>query len=57
MLPRATGISNVSRSALARSRAGGGPARILLVEDDAEVAQVTMELLQDIGLQVIRARD
>jgi len=33
------------------------PARILLVEDDLEVAQATTELLQDIGLQVIWARD
>jgi DNA-binding NtrC family response regulator len=33
------------------------PARLLLVEDDVEVAQATTELLQDIGLQVVWARD
>ena len=33
------------------------PARLLLVEDDVEVARATMELLEDIGLQVIWARD
>src|SRR6516164_7857502 len=33
------------------------PARVLLVEDDVEVARATMELLEYIGLQVIWARD
>jgi CheY-like chemotaxis protein len=33
------------------------PARLLLVEDNVEVARATTELLQDIGLQVIWARD
>jgi DNA-binding NtrC family response regulator len=33
------------------------PARLLLVEDDVEVAQATTELLRDIGLRVIWARD
>jgi len=33
------------------------PARILFVEDDAEVAQATAELLQDIGYQPVEAGD
>jgi signal transduction histidine kinase/CheY-like chemotaxis protein len=57
-LPRAT-------AALAAAPAAAGPvpardvasARILLVEDDAEVAQATAELLQDIGYQTVAAHD
>jgi len=33
------------------------PARILLVEDDDEVAEATAELLRDIGFQAVRVRD
>jgi signal transduction histidine kinase/ActR/RegA family two-component response regulator len=58
LLPRATAIM-----AAAPALAGNDPApdaasaRILFVEDDAEVAQATAELLQDIGYQPIAAQD
>jgi signal transduction histidine kinase/CheY-like chemotaxis protein len=35
----------------------GASAGILVVEDDAEVAQVTMEVLREIGYQAVEARD
>jgi signal transduction histidine kinase/CheY-like chemotaxis protein len=58
LLPRAT-----ATMAAAQALAGADPApdaasaRILFVEDDAEVAQATAELLQDIGYQPIAAQD
>ncbi len=57
LLPRATGIANVSRSAVPDPASAAAPGRILLVEDDAEVAEVTVELLRNIGLEAIRAHD
>jgi signal transduction histidine kinase/CheY-like chemotaxis protein/integral membrane sensor domain MASE1 len=56
-LPRATETSIAPRSAARDSAKAAVPARLLLVEDDVEVAQATVELLQDIGLQVIWAPD
>jgi signal transduction histidine kinase/CheY-like chemotaxis protein len=57
-LPRATATPG-----MAQPPAGPDPApepssaRILFVEDDAEVAQSTAELLQDIGYRPVEARD
>src|SRR5262249_34724007 len=56
-LPRAAKTPIVLPSAAHDAAQPTAPARILLVEDDAEVAQATMELLQDIGLQVTWVRD
>jgi signal transduction histidine kinase/ActR/RegA family two-component response regulator/sensor domain CHASE-containing protein len=56
-LPRATETPVAPPSAPQDSVKSAVPARLLLVEDDVEVAQATTELLQDIGLQVIWARD
>jgi two-component system NtrC family sensor kinase len=56
-LPRATETPVAPPSAPHDSVKSAVPARLLLVEDDVEVAQATTELLQDIGLQVIWARD
>jgi PleD family two-component response regulator len=43
---------NVTTSAPLRAAAG-----ILVVEDDAEVARVTMEVLREIGCRPVEARD
>jgi signal transduction histidine kinase/CheY-like chemotaxis protein len=55
-LPRA-----VEEPAAAASRVTAAPltlsGRILVVEDDAEVARVTIEVLQDIGYQAVEAKD
>jgi two-component system NtrC family sensor kinase len=56
-LPRAAETSIAPPAAPQDSVKSAVPARLLLVEDDVEVAQVITELLQDIGLQVIWARD
>ena len=56
-LPRATETPVAPASAPEDSVKSAVPARLLLVEDDVEVAQATTELLQDIGLEVIWARD
>jgi signal transduction histidine kinase/CheY-like chemotaxis protein/sensor domain CHASE-containing protein len=56
-LPRATKTSIAPPSTVHDSVKAAVPARLLLVEDDVEVAQATTELLQEIGLQVIWARD
>ena len=56
-LPRAPETSVAPPAAPQDSVKWAVPAHLLLVEDDAEVAQATKELLQDIGLQVIWARD
>ena len=55
-LPRATKHFSALRSA-AHHAERAPPLRILLVEDDDEVAEATAELLGDIGLQVVRAGD
>ena len=56
-LPRATHISTNPRSAASEAAPATARARILLVEDDDEVAGATTELLGDIGFQVVRVRD
>lgn len=56
-LPRATNISTEPRSAASDAVPMPGPAYVLLVEDDDEVAGATAELLQDIGFQAVRVRD
>jgi two-component system, NtrC family, sensor kinase len=54
-LPRAAGHA-FAPSAIARENSSAAPpARILLVEDDVEVSQVTTELLQEIGSDVVWA--
>ena len=56
-LQRATGHT-FAPSAIARDNTPAAPpARILLVEDDVEVSQVTTELLKEIGSDVVWARD
>jgi two-component system, NtrC family, sensor kinase len=56
-LRRATGHT-FAPSAIARdSTPAAPPARILLVEDDVEVSRVTTELLNEIGTDVVWARD
>jgi signal transduction histidine kinase/CheY-like chemotaxis protein len=56
-LPRATNIPIKPRSAAYGVVLAAAPARILLVEDDDEVAEATLELLRDIGFQAVRVRD
>jgi signal transduction histidine kinase/CheY-like chemotaxis protein len=58
ILPRATATLGMAQP-LVGSEPMPEPssARILFVEDDAEVAQATAELLQDIGYQPVEARD
>ena len=56
-LPRATKISVAPHSAEADAVLPATRARILLVEDDREVAAVTAELFQDIGCQVVHVYD
>ena len=56
-LPRATMTSAAPRSAACNAASAAAPARILLVEDDVEVAEASAELLRTIGLQVVRVAD
>lgn len=56
-LPRATKISTEPRSAASDAVLVAGPACILLVEDDDDVAGATAEMLRDIGFQVVQVRD
>jgi signal transduction histidine kinase/ActR/RegA family two-component response regulator len=56
-LPRAAKTSITLPSAVHDAVKAVTPARLLLVEDDVEVAQATAELLRDIGLQVMWVRD
>jgi len=56
-LPRASIDTVAPRSSAADAMPQTAPARILLVEDDSEVAEVTMALLRDIGCQAVHARD
>jgi signal transduction histidine kinase/CheY-like chemotaxis protein/integral membrane sensor domain MASE1 len=56
-LPRATETPVASRSGSGDAALPTPPARILLVEDDGEVADVTAELLEDIGSQAVLVRD
>jgi signal transduction histidine kinase/CheY-like chemotaxis protein len=58
LLPRATSIAGLARApSQTESVIETASARILFVEDDAEVAEVTAELLRDIGYQPVGARD
>jgi signal transduction histidine kinase/CheY-like chemotaxis protein len=58
LLPRATASAAAARPPLrTEPEIESAPARILFVEDDAEVAEVTAELLQDMGYQPVEARD
>ena len=58
LLPRASSKhSPVAYSATNDAEQVVTPFRILLVEDDDEVAEATEELLRDIGLQVVRVPD
>jgi signal transduction histidine kinase/CheY-like chemotaxis protein len=56
-LPRATEAYPIARSHMVAPEPLRASARILVVEDDAEVARVTMELLQEIGYQAVEVRD
>ncbi|HEY1431378.1 MAG TPA: CHASE domain-containing protein, partial [Stellaceae bacterium] len=56
-LPRATESPVASRSAAGDAVLPEIPARILLVEDDDEVAKVTTELLRDIGSESVLVSD
>jgi signal transduction histidine kinase/CheY-like chemotaxis protein len=56
-LPRASTHPAASFSAAYRVEPATTPIRVLLVEDDDEVAEPTAELLRDIGLQVLRVSD
>jgi len=56
-LPRATEAPVASRSVAGDAVLPAIPARILLVEDDGEVAKVTAELLRDIGSESVPVSD
>jgi signal transduction histidine kinase/CheY-like chemotaxis protein/sensor domain CHASE-containing protein len=56
-LPRATKISIAPRSAVYDAVPAATSARVLLVEDDDEVAAATAELLRDRGFQAVRVHD
>jgi len=56
-LPRATEIPIASGFVSGDAALPTTPARILLVEDDGEVAEVTVELLRDIGSAAVPVRD
>jgi signal transduction histidine kinase/CheY-like chemotaxis protein len=56
-LPRAAKTPIALSSAAHDAAKAAASARLLLVEDDIEVAQATTELLRDIGLQVMWVRD
>ena len=57
LLPRATTVTAASRPVAGDAVLPAMPARILLVEDDGEVAKVTTELLRDIGSEAVAASD
>jgi signal transduction histidine kinase/CheY-like chemotaxis protein len=56
-LPRATEGYPMARTHMVAPEPLRASARILVVEDDAEVARVTMEILQEIGYQAVEVRD
>jgi signal transduction histidine kinase/CheY-like chemotaxis protein len=56
-LPRASAAPIVSSPTSSSTALASGPARILLVEDDREVAETTEELLRDIGFETRWAQD
>jgi CheY-like chemotaxis protein len=56
-LPRATEEYPMARTHMVAPEPLRASARILVVEDDAEVARVTMEILQEIGYQAVEVRD
>ena len=57
LLPRATMVTAASRPVAGDAVRPPVPARILLVEDDGDVAKVTAELLRDIGSEAVTASD
>jgi signal transduction histidine kinase/CheY-like chemotaxis protein len=56
-LPRAEAERTASLSNIATAEAPRASASILVVEDEAEVARVTMEILREIGYQAVEARN
>ncbi|HJU14909.1 MAG TPA: response regulator [Stellaceae bacterium] len=56
-LPRATAAPAVPSAAAANGAPAPVPARILLVEDDREVAEATQELLREMGFETRWAQD
>ncbi|HEV2302555.1 MAG TPA: CHASE domain-containing protein [Stellaceae bacterium] len=56
-LPRASATPEAAPTAVARASEAPAPApaRALLVEDDPEVAEVTVELLRDLGYEAVTA--
>jgi CheY-like chemotaxis protein len=57
VLPRASTHPAARCSVAHHVEPAARPFRILLVEDDDEVAELTAELLRDVGLQVLRVSD
>jgi signal transduction histidine kinase/CheY-like chemotaxis protein len=57
VLPRASTHPAARCSAAYHVEPASPPFRVLLVEDDDEVAEATEELLRDIGLQILRVSD
>jgi CheY-like chemotaxis protein len=57
VLPRANEISAQPRLAADQALPSAAPSRILLVEDDPEVAKVTAELLRDLGCEAVTVPD
>jgi CheY-like chemotaxis protein len=56
-LPRATEGYPMARSHMVAPESLRASARVLVVEDDAEVARVTIEVLQEIGYEAVEVRD
>jgi CheY-like chemotaxis protein len=56
-LPRANGAAREPRAVADDAVSATAATRMLLVEDDDEVAEVTTQLLQEIGFQAERVRD
>jgi signal transduction histidine kinase/CheY-like chemotaxis protein len=57
LLPRAIEISTAPRPVAGEAELSTTPARILLVEDDGEVAKVTVELVRDLGSDAVAVGD
>ncbi len=57
VLPRTSEFSAQPRPIAGEAPFSAAPTRILLVEDDIEVAKVTAELLRDLGCEAVTVRD